>query len=647
MPGKNKNKATGPTTARPNPTSYETAEKRYLSSIEDRQKYIYELQNNGKPQRLLMQRIGSRIEKNEMLRKEGKEMIPTLEMQVSNIEGEINLLQTKIASEKVELKRLGLEYERIKRKQEEQKARVNLLESKLDDEKKTLQNARTALNDKLAEVDKLSKSITDDQREITKTEEFYKEKYQDKLDKKQKELKDKKREYGGLLVYQMHEKFRVDHSKAARERGVSIPTSTTRSTVTEEQLGSMYTKLENELKFFESLLNRAKSIALSEPFVSHALLEMAKYEHLNHENSREFRVTRQELWEHLQANALAATLNTQQRHFQYRAMDKRLEFLDSMVRNRRNSSSAQDTDEEWARMSMDYCAYCNYKVMTRLQQMAPTYTPTNQEHTFLSYQMQGLHHHDLNVSNPREYFRRKEEWEYQLTCEMEANTHLSRDPVLSQILTDAKTAVGTTFHFIFDDRDIADSFEGVEKTYTIRDWITLVSNNENVTVQQLDRFLKASAQYHLLIEMSQEVKDSELSMLSSEQIREDYVEGDVIEPYIRKCLTYKRESAPNHFVEYPINCSYAKEVMFNKKKEIKKELESLDELMKQCDDFRGTGKEINDNHVQTIQSFVPKRRDFLHRILAEYQEAMKERLNAESRIGTDTDTYIEGLTHNI
>ena len=406
--------------------------------------------------------------------------------------------------------------------------------------------------------------------------------------------------------------------------------------------------LKRELNFFESLLQRAKGIALVDPYVSHALLEIAKFEYLNHDNIYEAYAVMCELRSHLNRNVNGDKYCTDIKRYPLRlALDRRLAFLDTLVGRRRNKTSVESLDSEFERVNEDYLLYLSPFDPKTAEGAGYTKLRAKTICAYTTFWVQVWDGPD--DSDPpycvEDYYRLKDEWEYKITCESEAITHASHDPVRAFALDLAKNLTP----MFWDDcqepeeerskDDIAiTTFKGqleILETYV---------NNPELDYDKsphVEAYNKLKKQRDELFDKLEKFKDSDLPP-PEPGIRSDYVAGDLIEEYVRTCFTYGREYSKA--IEYQITSALAADIMHKRQLNIKEDIDWLTgPNLKNFEKFRNTGSAVNDAYWQTMTNYATKRSDYLKKIPEAMDAALQRRKDDDELIMKETLGYVKGL----
>ena len=573
-----------------------------------------------------------------------------------------------------ELNRLTADRQRLQKEATEAARKVEIQRAKMDkmaaDWKQifdTAQTAKACLTDRMETKAQYEDTIRDYTGLLQTLKATHAEHYGDELDTLTKqfdvEINERAEKITTLTTTNFRQNLRsartqtrwdiVHKTAGTPAAGSEESTDVPAGVPVEVKVERLIQTLESEMKFFEAILERAKNIAKLEPYVSHALLEIAKYEYLNHDNENEYNVVLRELKSIMTFNVRGdKNADSEKRHVLRKAVDKRLEFLDSKIDSKRNGEADdEDLDPKAKRECSKYLKYIESYDLT-----------TEKRWTFLG--VKAYYHYwnsllgkdgaSLEEIAPyeHEYKRIKDEWEFQITCELGAIKNYSKDPVLSSVYHKANNM--STFQKPTAEKKEGGS--GRNENLAICTFKEQVDKIEEYFSQDLgvhyvalrERLRPVQERLTQLVEQSKELKGIELTR-GSELINDDYVEGDMIEPYVRRCLTYGRDYVDTQ--EYPITCDWAIEIMEKKKEDIETNLKLwgggyVTKLTETYGDGK-TGCKENDHHVQTKTQFASLRKAFLSKIPQAMNAALKERKDADEQIQTEAETYIDGLLDRI
>ena len=394
--------------------------------------------------------------------------------------------------------------------------------------------------------------------------------------------------------------------------------------------------LKVEMDFFESLVDRAKDIALLDPYISHAFLEVAKIEYLNHDNLYEANMVSEELKDNFYRNIFSDKhCGSEERHDNRTALDIRLTFLDSMVEGRRSTTTSLDSEAE--RVNADYVKYLQgFKSPNDLSDVAQALR------AYRGYWDSSSGEH---LAYREETYRKfRDEWEYNISCEVNYIKFSTHDPVKSYAFDLAKTfsKFPTSVNKPRDKRSKDDiAIATIDKQIeTLKEYLHDYYNN--VLLFDKTPYFKAlkerEEQLGKIVKKLNELEKGEELPPADPMISSQYVKGDVIEEHVRACFTYGRDYVDKK--DYPINCAWAEEIMETMKDNINTGFSMPNE-----EPFLNTGKACNDAWLNTMKEYNKMRRDFLHKIPDAMDAALKERNENDKLIEKKMETYVNSLVN--
>ena len=406
--------------------------------------------------------------------------------------------------------------------------------------------------------------------------------------------------------------------------------------------------LKIEMDFFESLVDRAVDIALLDPHISHALLEVAIFEYLNHDNFHEASHVSQELQDHFLLHIAADKhCDSETRHSYRLISDIRLTFLDSIVERRRNTTKSMDS--ETGRPDVDYLKYL--KISNPLD--------TDRKKTLYAYKAYwdrtfGGHYASDDNFCEENYAKVRDEWEFRISCGVDAIKYSTSDPVKSSALKLAAKWQHLTI--------LKEFIKMPEKRS--KDDIAIAPIDEQVKIleEYLDkkhdedlRFDKTSyisdlgerkKQLDEIVKKLDKLKKGKELPAADPMIRSHYVKGDVIEEYVRMCFTYGRDYIDTK--QYAINCAWAQAEMQKLKNDIKASSSYWTDggdYIKDLEEFRNTGSSYNDTWVATIIEYAKLHCDYANKIPDAMDAALKERNDNDKLIAQEMQTFVKALVN--